>query len=87
MEAVLTLYSVCIEDFPLLSEEKHCKMRLSLKGEKKKKKPVSVPFFSIKKKKKSFKTSTKGELDSSGQFRFSHVTETLPPALTTWLQL
>lgn len=46
MEAVLTLYSVCIEDFPLLSEEKHCKMRLSLKGEKEeKKKPVSVPFF------------------------------------------
>lgn len=55
MEAVLTLYSVCIEDFPLLSEEKHCKMRLSLKGEKKKKKPVSVPFFSIKKKKNLLK--------------------------------
>lgn len=52
MEAVLTLYGVCIEDFPLLSEEKHCKMRLSLKGEKRGKKPVSVPlFFPIKKKK------------------------------------
>lgn len=50
MEAVLTLYSVYIEDFPLLSEEKHCKMRLSLKGEKRGEKPVSVPFFPLRKK-------------------------------------
>lgn len=55
MEAVLTLYGVCIEDFPLLSEEKHCKMRLSLKGEKRGKKPVSVPLFFPIKKKKIFK--------------------------------
>lgn len=47
-------------------------MRLSLKGEKRKKKKKArlCPFFSIKKKK------VLGELDSSGQFRFSHVTET-----------
>lgn len=46
-------------------------MRLSLKGEKRKKKKARLcPFFSIKKKK------VLGELDSSGQFRFSHVTET-----------
>lgn len=35
MEAVLTLYSVCIEESPLFEEQ--CKMRLSLKGEKRKK--------------------------------------------------
>lgn len=50
---MLTLYSVCIEETPLLSEEKHCKLRLSLKGEKRKKKKACLCpfFFSIKKKK------------------------------------
>jgi hypothetical protein len=37
MEAVLTLYSVCMEESPLFEEEQ-CKMRLSLKGEKRKRK-------------------------------------------------
>jgi hypothetical protein len=37
MEAVLTLYRVCIEESPLLFEE-HCKMRLSLQGKKRRRK-------------------------------------------------
>lgn len=85
MEAVLTLYSVYIEEFPLLFEEKHCKMRLSLKGEKKekKKKACLCSFFFHYKKEKSLKQAQSG--DTSGHL--NHVVEILPPALATWLQL
>lgn len=62
MEAVLTLYSVCIEESPLFEEQ--CKMRLSLKGEKRKKekKTCLCSFFLslIKKQNKTFKPNIKG---------------------------